>query len=225
MKQLPETLDPTTEKAHERIKIRDNCAPVEILASPTEQTKEDSFAGPVMCKQLLSARIAAMYHNKHLPLIFDPHRLFVHKLRYMEVTEGEIQLPSQPTHFANCTFTYLHASSPHLSTQLVLPRVVVIECSSVAELSDQVLAMLISLTNRVYLLVTSKVTSSVSCDFTNYCVINFSFASSDLTSHLHLFIIQLERPEFIIRVRSVRNDLNLHDKQWTSESKHVKYSS
>jgi len=217
----------TTEKTHERIKIRDNCTPVEMLASPTERafwTKEDSFAGPVMCKQLLSARIAAIYHNKHLPLIFDPHQLFAHKLRYMEVTEGEIQLlaqgsASQLTQFADRTFTYLHASSPDILTKLddeVLARVVVMECSSVTELSDQLLTKLTSLSSRVYLLVTSRMMSAGPCDLTNYCVINFSFASSDLTSHLHLSIIQLERPEFIIRLRSVHNDLNLHDKQITS---------
>ena len=215
---------PTTDHTHERIKTRDNCTPIDMLASPTERafwTKEDSFAGPVMCKQLLSVRIAATYHNKHLPLIFDPHQLFVHKLRYMEVTEGEIQLlaqgsASQLNQFANRTFTCLHALSPDILTQLdgVLGRVVVIECSSLTELSDQVLSKVTSLSNRVYLVVTSEMISS--CDLTNYCVINFSFASSDLTSHLHLLIIQLERPEFIIRLRSVHNDLNLHDRQITS---------
>jgi len=216
---------PTTDHTHERIKIRDNCTPIDMLASPTERafwTKEDSFAGPVMRKQLLSARIAVSYHSKHLPLIFDPHHLFVHKLRYMEITEGEIQLlaqgsASQLNQFASQTFTCLHASSPDILTELdgrIPGRVVVIKCSSLTELSDQVLSKVMSLNHRVYLVVNSEMISSH--DLTNYCVINFSFASNDLTSHLHLLIIQLERPEFIIRLRSVYNDLNLHNRQITS---------
>jgi len=216
---------PTVDHTHERIRIRDNCTPIDMLASPTERafwTKEDSFAGPVMCKQLLSARIAVSYHSKHLPLIFDPHRLFVHKLRYMEITEGEIQLlaqgsASQLNQFANQTFTCLQASSPDILAQLdgrLLGRVVVIKCSSLTELSDQVLCKVRSLKNKVYLVVNSDMINSH--DLNNYCVINFSFASNDLTSHLHLLIIQLERPEFIIRLRSVHNDLNLHNRQITS---------
>lgn len=213
---------------HERIKIRANCNHPEILTSSTERafwTKENTFAGPAMKHHLLSAKIAANYYTNHLPLIFDPHNLFVEKVKFTEVSEEQIQLlaqgsVSQLTESSSQTILYVSAVSllpEQLDNILRSGKVLVITCNNISELSDITVKKLTSSNTKVYLVVTGSTLSSVSADatknLTNFSVINLSFSTSDLTAHLLMFIIQLERPEFIIRLRSVHNDISLHQQQ------------
>ena len=215
--------------AYERIKIRTNCNSSEILTSSNERafwTKENTFAGSVMKHQLLSAKIAANYHTNHLPLIFDPHNLFVDKVKFIEVSEEQIQLlaqgsVSQLTETRSHTIAYVSAynlSLQQLDDIIKSGKVLVITCKSVDELSGEVAKKLTSSNITTYLVLTGNtlsdiITAAPSKDLTNYSVINFSFSTSDLTAHLLILIIQLERPEFIIRLRSVHNDISLHQQQ------------
>lgn len=217
--------------AYERIRIRADCNPSEILTSNNERafwTKENTFAGPVMKHQFLSAKIAAHYYTNHLPLIFDPHNLFAEKVKFTEVSEEQIQLlaqgsVSQLTESTSQTILYVSAVSllpEQLDSILSSGKVLVVTCSNINELSEVVAKKLISSNGRVYLVVTGSTLSSFTSDattttkdLTNFSVINLSFSTSDLTAHLLMFSIQLERPEFIIRLRSVHNDISLHQQQ------------
>ena len=218
----------TNQQVHERIRIRINCNHSEILTTNTERafwTKENTFAGPVMKLQLLSAKLASNYHSNHLPLIFDPHNLFLEKVKFTEVSEEQIQLlaqgsVSQLTESSSQTILCLSAvslSSEQLDDILSSGKVLVITCINITELSQVVIKKLISSNARVYLVVTNGILSNVTSDptkhLTKFSVINLSFSSSDLTAHLLMFIIQLEKPEFIIRLRSVHNDISLHQQQ------------
>lgn len=211
--------------AYERIKIRLNCDPSEILTSNNERafwTKENTFAGSVMKHQLLSAKIAANYYTNHLPLIFDPHNLFAEKVKFTEVSEEQMRLlaqgsVSQLTETSSQTIWYASAAKllpEQVDDTLNTGKALVITCSNVNELSEVVVKKLTSSKAKVYLVVTDTTLSDVMTkDLTGFSVINLSFSSSDLTAHLLMFIIQLERPEFIIRLRSVHNDIGLHQQQ------------
>lgn len=218
--------------AYERIRIRADCNPSEILTSNNERafwTKENTFAGPVMKHQFLSAKIAAHYYTNHLPLIFDPNNLFAEKVKFTEVSEEQIQLlaqgsVSQLTESTSQTILYVSAVSllpEQLDSILSSGKVLVVICSNINELSEVVAKKLISSNGKVYLVVTgstlssftSDATTTTTKDLTNFSVINLSFSTSDLTAHLLMFSIQLERPEFIIRLRSVHNDISLHQQQ------------
>lgn len=211
---------------HQRIRIRNDCC--EMLTSNTEQafwTKENTFAGPVMKLHLLSAKLASNYYTNHLPLIFDPHNLFIEKVKFTEVSEEQIQLlaqgsVSQLTESSNQTMLCISADSllSELDDILSSGKVLVITCNNISELSQAVTKKLISSNAKVYLVVTNSTLSDVTSDaatndITNFSVINLSFSGSDLTGHLLMFIIQLEKPEFIIRLRSVHNDISLHQQQ------------
>ena len=213
--------------AYERIKIRMDCNSVEILTSNPERafwTKENTFAGPVMKHQLLSAKIAANYYTNHLPLIFDPHNLFVDKVKFTEVSEEQIQLlaqgsVSQLTETSSQTIMCVSAGSlllEQLDDIIKSRKVLIITCTNISELSEMVVNKLISSNTKVYLVVTGNTLSNVTAatkDLSNYSVINLSFSVGDLTAHLLMLIIQLERPEFIIRLRSVHNDISIHQQQ------------
>lgn len=215
--------------AYERIKIRTDCNSFEILTSNSERafwTKENTFAGPVMKHQLLSAKIAANYYTNHLPLIFDPHNLFVDKVKFTEVSEEQIQLlaqgsVSQLTETSSQTITCVSAGSlllEQLDDIIQSRKVLVITCTNISELSEVVTNKLISSNAKVYLVVTGNTLSNITTvaatkDLTKFSVINLSFSIDDLTAHLLMVIIQLERPEFIIRLRSVHNDISLHQQQ------------
>lgn len=216
----PGSLVTDQQRTYERIKIRNDCTPFEVLASNTERafwTKENTFAGPVMKHQLLSAKIAATYYTDHLPLIFDPNNLFVEKVKFIEVSDEQMQLlaqgsASQLIETSSQTISYISASllSQQLDSALSSGKVLVIICSNLSELDEVVAQKLVSSNVKVYLVVT---VSTADRDLTNYSVINLSFSASDLTAHLLMLIIQLERPEFIVRLRSVHNDINLHQQQ------------
>ena len=215
--------------AYERIKIRTDCISVEILTSNTERafwTKENTFAGPVMKHQLLSAKIAANYYTNHLPLIFDPHNLFVDQVKFTEVSEEQIQLlaqgsVSQLTETSSHTIMCVTAGSlllEQLDDIIQSRKVLIITCTNISELSEVVINKLISSNAKVYLVVTGNTLSDVTTvaatkDLTKFSAINLSFSVHDLTAHLLMLIIQLERPEFIIRLRSVHNDISLHQQQ------------
>ena len=214
--------------AYERIKIRTDCNSIEILTSNTERafwTKENTFAGPVIKHQLLSAKIAATYYTNHLPLIFDPHNLFVDKVKFTEVSEEQIQLlaqgsVSQLTETSSQTIMCVSAGDlllEQLDDIIQSQKVLVITCTNISELSEVVANKLISSNAKVYLVVTgntlSNITTAATKDLTKFSVINLSFSVDDLTAHLLMLIIQLERPEFIVRLRSVHNDISLHQQQ------------
>ena len=214
---------------YERIRIHTDCDHCEMLTSNTERafwTKENTFAGRVMKLQLLSAKLASTYHANHLPLIFDPHNLFIEKVKFTEISEEQIQLlaqgsVSQLTESSSQIILRISAVSllsEQLDDILSSGKVLVITCNNISELSQAVTKKLVSSNAKVYLVVTNSTLSDVTSDaatkdLTNFSVINLSFSSGDLTAHLLMFIIQLEKPEFIIRLRSVHNDISLHEQQ------------
>lgn len=210
--------------AYERIKLRADCNPSQILTSNAERafwTKENTFAGSVMKHQLLSAKIAATYYTNHLPLIFDAHNLFLEKVMFTEVSEEQIQLlaqgsVSQLTETSSQTILRVPAASllsEQVDNIVRSGKVLVITCNNVRELSDAVAKKLVSSHAKVYIVVNGDTLSTATKDLTNFSVINLSFNASDLTAHLLMLIIHLERPEFIIRLRSVHNDISLHQQQ------------
>jgi len=220
----PGSLVTDQQVTYERIKIRNNCTPFEILASNTEQafwTKENTFAGQVMEHQLLSAKLAATYYTNHLPLIFDPNNLFVEKVKFIEVSDEQIQLlaqgsASQLIETSSQTISYISGGllSQQLDSLLSSGKVLVIICTNLSELDEEVVEKLTLSNAKVYLVVTgSNLSTAADKDLTNHSVINLSFSTNDLTAYLLMFIIQLERPEFIVRLRSVHNDINLHQQQ------------
>ena len=221
----PQPLVTSEQAMHERIKIRTDCSPSEIMTSNTEQafwTKENTFAGPAMKHQLLSTKIAATYYTNHLPLIFDPYHLFTDKVKFTEVSEEQIQLlaqgsVSQLTETSSQTICYMSPNtlSEQCDNVMNSGKVLVITCSDVCELKSIASEKLISSHAKVYLVVTGSTLSTATAaeHLSNFSVINLSFSASDLSAHLLMFIIHLERPEFIIRLRSVHNDINLHQQQ------------
>ena len=59
----------------------------------------------------------------------------------------------------------------------------------------------------------SRLLQSLGCDLTDFCVANMGLCGEGLRSHLLMFIVGLERPEYGVRHKSVLTDLTLHQQQ------------